>query len=252
MNTNRENSDKGTENNRYSKIAIELLEKKSFSNLKVLSAPLQSPYHYYNSLIRKYANSSTDVLEIGAGMGENTECLLETGASVCATDISKESLSVLKMRLNHVKLTTVVADMEAFPFDNESFDMIVTAGSLSYGDNIIVLNEIYRILKPNGVFISVDSLSNSLIYRINRFFHYLKGERTWSTLERMPTLKLINAYEARFSEVETKFFGSISYLMPLLILLLGEKKSTNISNSFDRLINVKRSAFKYVLVARKK
>jgi ubiquinone/menaquinone biosynthesis C-methylase UbiE len=37
----------------------------------------------------------------------------------------------------------------------------VSAGSLSYGDNDIVMNEIYRVLKLQGVFIAIDSLNNN-------------------------------------------------------------------------------------------
>ena len=34
--------------------------------------------------------------------------------------------------------------------------------------------EIHRVLKKNGIFICVDSLNNNLIYRVNRWFHYIK------------------------------------------------------------------------------
>jgi 16S rRNA A1518/A1519 N6-dimethyltransferase RsmA/KsgA/DIM1 with predicted DNA glycosylase/AP lyase activity len=63
-------------------------------------------------MIQEYADESTNVLEIGAGMGENTEFLLATEAKVCATDISEHSLSVIEKRFNNDKLTTKVADME--------------------------------------------------------------------------------------------------------------------------------------------
>jgi ubiquinone/menaquinone biosynthesis C-methylase UbiE len=51
--------------------------------------------------------------------------------------------------------------MEKLPFADQSFDIIVSAGSLSYGDNDIVMNEIYRVLKLQGVFIAIDSLNNN-------------------------------------------------------------------------------------------
>jgi ubiquinone/menaquinone biosynthesis C-methylase UbiE len=63
--------------------------------------------------------------------------------------------------------------MEKLPFAGQSFDIIVSAGSLSYGDNDKVLDEIYRVLKNKGVFIAIDSLNNNPIYRLNRCLHYL-------------------------------------------------------------------------------
>jgi ubiquinone/menaquinone biosynthesis C-methylase UbiE len=40
----------------------------------------------------------------------------------------------------------------------------VSAGSLSYGDNDKVLDEIYRVLKNKGAFIAIDSLNNNPKY----------------------------------------------------------------------------------------
>ena len=68
--------------------------------------------------------------------------------------------------------------MELLPFDNEIFDIVACAGGLSYGDNKLVLNEIYRVLKPKGMFICIDSLNENPIYKFNRYLHYLRGNRT--------------------------------------------------------------------------
>jgi ubiquinone/menaquinone biosynthesis C-methylase UbiE len=66
------------------------------------------------------------------------------------------------------------------------------------GDNDKVLDEIYRVLKNKGAFIAIDSLNNNPIYRLNRYLHYLKGERSLSTIARMPDLKLLRKYEQKF------------------------------------------------------
>ena len=98
------------------------------------------------------------------------------------------------------------------PFCDESFDVVVSAGSLSYGDNRVTAREIHRVLKNEGKFFCVDSLNNNPIYRINRgYIHFLRGHRTKSTLERMPNIKLIRLYEKQFGAVEVYF----------LVLLIG-------------------------------
>ena len=111
--------------------------------------------------------------------------------------------------------------MEALPFSDNSFDVVTSAGSLSYGDNTIVMKEVFRVLKPDGIFVCVDSLNNNPIYRFNRWIHYLLGNRTRSTLLRMPTTKLIEAYRSLFGHVEVRFFGSIIWCIPLFVRLFG-------------------------------
>ncbi len=245
-------TDKNIEKNRYNEIARDALKNNDLFRVNNLTLPLKTPYAFYQSVIVEYGDSDSTVLEIGAGMGENTEYLLATGARVCATDISDDSLSVLSKRFDTDKLTTEVADMENLPFDDMSFDMAVNAGSLSYGDNDAVLNEIYRVLKPKGVFIAVDSLSHNPIYRINRYVHYLRGHSSLSTLQRMPTLKLLKKYHVKFGKIEARFFGSIAYLVPLMNRIFGELMSAKISDRVDRMVFVKRSAFKFVMIVEKK
>jgi len=245
-------ADKEIEKNRYNESAKHALGDNNFFSVNNLTLPLKSPYDFYQSMIAKHADSDNLILEIGAGMGENTDLLLTTGARVYATDVSETSLNVLDKRFQTSRLSTKVADMEKLPFDDASFDMVVNAGSLSYGDNNIVLNEIYRVLKVKGVFIAIDSLNHNPIYRLNRYIHYLRGHRSLSTLQRMPTLELLKRYQLKFGRIETKFFGSISYLVPLINKLFGEQISAKISDKIDEVILVKKSAFKFVMIVEKK
>ena len=99
--------------------------------------------------------------------------------------------------------------------------------------------------------IAVDSLNNNPIYRFNRYVHYLKGNRSLSVIKRTPDLELLKKYKCKFGQTETRFFGAISYLMPLLNTMFGGKVATKISDRIDALISVKRSAFKFVIVVEK-
>jgi len=219
------------------------------------SMPLffRSPYLFYEKRIKEIVRPEHYVLELGSGSGLHTHGLLQTGAAVTATDISPSSLVLLKQNLLEIgedRLTTQVADMEDLPFENNSFDVITSAGSLSYGDPIKVDAEIRRLLKTNGIFICVDSLHHNPVYKINRWINYLRGKRTKSTLERMPTLARIESIASNFKEVECQFFGSLSWLSPLLAKLLGDSQSANFSDLFDQKMKIKKSAFKFVLIAR--
>lgn len=244
-------NDKKIELSRYDQRAREALNKKKNHQTKTPSFLLE-PYEYYFNLFEKFENKEK-LLEIGAGMGENTLRLIKMNFNVCATDISPHSVNVMKKRFSRYKnFYSKIADIEKLPFNNCSFDLICSSGSLSYGNNFLVMNEIYRVLKPGGTVIIVDSLNNSLIYRFNRYLNYLKGKRTRSTLKNMPDIRLIKRYIKKFGYGKVKFFGSITWLFPLLKILLSDKFITKFSNWFDAKNNVKKSAFKFVLTLIKK
>ena len=96
--------------------------------------------------------------------------------------------------------------MEFLPFASGSFDLVAMAGSLSYGDNDRVLRELHRVLRSGGTLVCVDSLNHNPIYRFNRWVHYRFGERSRSTLQRMPTLGLLEQYQAAFGEAQIRYF----------------------------------------------
>ena len=250
-------NDKLMEKNRYDSRALAILKKKELESSKFGSASiplvLRSPYLFYEEKIKELLNPSCKVLEIGSGTGLHTYSLIKTGAHVTATDISPNSLKVLEKNLikknTQGKLVTMIADMEQLPFENKSFDVVTSVGSISYGDEKKVDSEIHRIIKPTGYFICVDSLNNNPIYRLNRYIHYLKKERSKQTLLNMPTIQRIVSLTSRYKKVEVKYFGSIQFMTPLLSKLLGSTSTTNLSNKVDKIFNIKKSAFKFVLTA---
>ena len=252
--------DKAKELSRYDNRARSSLEHKDNTFNKVwgsASMPtfLRSPYIFYEESIAIFVKPYHRVLELGSGTGLYTFCLLKTGAQVVASDISLNSLHLLERDLNSetVNLTIQVADIESLPFEDNSFDVVTSAGSLSYGDPGKVDHEILRVLKPNGIFICVDSLNHNPIYRINRWIHYLKGERTLSTLHRIPDFNRIKSMGRNFEEVEVKFFGSTSWFIPIFPLFIGDEKSKEISDNLDRKITyewLKYLAFKFVMIAK--
>jgi len=242
-------NDKYIEIRRYDQRALQILNCITTSKKKIKDY-INVPYQYYFSLLKKL--KKTKLLEIGAGTGENTLKLIKMKFNVCATDISPKSVEVMSQKYSKYKnFYSKVVDMEKLPFKNESFDVICSAGSLSYGDNNLVMNEIYRVLKFGGVVVLVDSLNDNPIYRFNRYINYIKGNRTESTLKRMPNVNLIDKYINKFGYGKVKFFGSITWAFPLLKIVLSEKLITKFSNWVDLTLKVKKSAFKFVLILNK-
>ena len=244
--------DKDIEKHRYDNRANIFLDSNNLYHFDKIPTYLNTPYQYYFHLLEEKSGQSK-LLEIGAGMGENTGSLLDMSFKVTSTDISSKSVEVMRNKFSkYSNFSAEVADMEKLPFNNESFDVVCSAGSLSYGDHDAVLNEIHRVLKPDGVFIAIDSLNNNPIYRFNRYIHYLKGDRSKSTLIRMPTMSLIDKYTGKFGHAKVKFFGTITWAFPLLSKVLSEQALTKLSNLIDTRFNIRGSAFKFVMMAVKK
>jgi ubiquinone/menaquinone biosynthesis C-methylase UbiE len=195
------------------------------------------------------------VLELGAGSGRHTRILVETGALVTASDISPQALIAAERRLGSLaggRLETRVADIEALPFADASFDTVTCAGSLSYGDPATVDAGVRRVLKPGGSVVFVDTLNHNPIYRLNRWIHFLRGARTRSTLLRMPTVARIQSIAGHFASAEVRYFGSLSWAMPVVARVAGAERAARLSDAVDSMIGARRSAFKFVLVAQGK
>lgn len=185
-------------------------------------------------------------------MGAHTSILVEQSKRVIASDISCQSLDVLLKRFPFAtNLETIVCDMEKLPFPAQSFDLVACAGGLSYGDNRIVRHEIYRVLRPGGYFVCIDSLNHNPIYKLNRLIHYLRGHRSLSTLKRMPKLSLIDSYQSQFSSVYIKFYGAFSWILAPVSRYIGEANSFALTNRLDSFFKTRKLAFKFVLSVQK-
>lgn len=255
------NNDKQTEFHRYESHARQLLassgalsdDRAPDLGSSCIAPVLRAPYLCYEQYVGKFVKAGQRVLEVGSGTGAHSHALLETGAFVVCTDISCLSLRVLERGIgiarNSSRPSCVVADMEILPFENASFDVVATAGSLSYGEPDLVDAEIRRVLRRGGTFICVDSLNHNPVYRLNRWLHYLAGSRTKSTLDRMPTVERIERLAKGFGCYMVWYFGAVSYLSPLLASVFGQDRTSRMSDAVDRLVKVRKSAFKFVLVA---
>ncbi len=249
--------DKDLEKKRYNERAFKILTKDNnlipiANGIDAVPLILRTPYVEYHKLLKKICFENKDVLELGSGTGQHTGGILKTNANLIATDISKFSLEVLKKRYkNHINLKTNICDMENLQFPDETFDVVASAGSLSYGDTRLVLENIYRVLKPGGMFICVDSLDDNFIYKFNRFLNYLLGKRTYSTLCRMPNLKKLGLYKKKFSQTKIKFYGSLVWIAPLISKIIGADRTLQFIDYTDSIIGTKRSAFKFVMLSKK-
>jgi len=247
--------DKAVERDRYEGWGRQVLSASApppLDGAESLAPILRAPYTFYEQTLGGLLRPGLQVLELGAGMGEHTGSLVRSGASVTCLDIAPAALETITRRfasgINPPK--TVIGDIESVPLPSASIDVIVGANFLSYGDPDCVDREIFRVLKPSGSLVCLDSLNHNLIYRLNRWRRFCRGERSRSTLLRMPNLSRIHRLSAPFASTELRFFGSMAWAVAAIAPFVGQETAALLSDRLDVAVGVRRSAFKFVLVAR--
>ncbi|NBT59034.1 class I SAM-dependent methyltransferase [bacterium] len=254
-------ADKERERIRYDQRAEHSLEHLATRSLASFGSAgirleFREPYADYERQILIRSHKGARVLDLCCGTGLLSLIALPSGAELFVADISEKNveLACFIAQKHGVIVNGKTADTESLPYPDKSFDLVTCAGSLSYFDHSKGLKEICRVLTDGGYFICVDSLNHHPIYRFNRWLHYLRKNRTLSTLLRMPTIKIFNEFEAYLGQVKyKKFFGIFSFLIPLLMPLCGPARTALVIKRLDRLFYfMSKYAFKFVAVVQKR
>lgn len=251
---------KQTEYQRYnesSKQRLSVTDLNDLTTLGALNFPLylRSPYHYYEDILNQYVVKDSKVLDLCCGDGIHTITLGKICDHVIATDIAENSIELAIMRAEALDLHSITfqkGDAENLEFADNSFDIVTCVGSISYVDLELFTSEVLRVLKPGGKFIAVDSFNYSPIYRLNRYIHYLRGERSLSTLKRMPSEYTLKYFGLRFQKIENKYFGIFAFSGSILGKLFGNPRAQKVIDELDKRMSIlKRYSFKIVIIAAK-
>jgi len=103
------------------------------------------------------------ILDIATGTGDLAILMSQTNAEkIIGLDISAGMLEVGKKKIEEKKLSNVIelvlADSEKIPFDDNYFDAITVGFGVRNFENLEKgFTEILRVLKPNGVFVILET-----------------------------------------------------------------------------------------------
>jgi SAM-dependent methyltransferase len=87
------------------------------------------------------------VLDVGAGRGELAERIKDAGIEVVALDQSERMVELTRAR----GVEAVVGDVQALPFDEATFDVVVANFMLYHVPDVhLALREVTRVLRPGG------------------------------------------------------------------------------------------------------
>ena len=114
-----------------------------------------------------------NVLELACGTGRVTKHILSnlsSDATLVATDISEDMMTIAKRNIKASNVTWQVVDMSDIPFDEGSFDTVICQFGLMFAaDKLKSLKEIRRVLKPGGQLLlnTWGNLDNNPIWQIS-------------------------------------------------------------------------------------
>lgn len=128
----------------------------------------------------KYVGTNSRILDVGCGYGRTMEELYCAGyKNLVGVDSASQMLERGKREFPYLKF---VKSDDKLPFDNDTFDAVILFGVLCSVVNEdmqhSLLNEIKRVLKPDGIIYVNDFLINTdFVYKLR----YKKFEKEFGT-----------------------------------------------------------------------
>ncbi|MBB95701.1 MAG: SAM-dependent methyltransferase [Rhodobacteraceae bacterium] len=119
------------------------------------------------------------ILDLGAGVGRHALWLARNGFDVVALDAAPEGLAEIDRQGG---VDTVLARMDALPFDDEAFDHVLSWNVIYHGDEDVLLrtiSEIRRVLKPGGTYLGTMLSARRLPHEQAKYPGTEIGRNAW-------------------------------------------------------------------------
>lgn len=119
-------------------------------------------YSYVISEMKKAIFKDAKILDAGCGVSSMPFLWSSLGGDVTAVDFDEKSISLMKQFKDddyfdiNKEISMEVCDIMKLPFSDCTFDIVTTTSvieHLPYPNYILAINELYRVLKPEGTLI---------------------------------------------------------------------------------------------------
>lgn len=139
-------------------------------NLSCASSPLTREVCFQceqeSANVRKQGDGYLKILDLCTGTGDIANLLKQKfpNAQITGVDFSDKMLEIAQSK--HSSIEFLQADCTQLPFEDNSFDICTISFGLRNIENIEqAISEIYRVLKPGGIFVNID------LGKPNKFFN---------------------------------------------------------------------------------
>lgn len=107
-------------------------------------------------ILSRYKNNDAKILDYGCGIGFNIYYYAKIFHHVIGIDNDKRSVEIARRELKKLKCRKKIYlyDGKRLPFKENSFDIVTANDVFEHAENQrLMLEEIQRVLKPNGIFL---------------------------------------------------------------------------------------------------
>ena len=194
------------------------------------------------------------MLDYGCGTGDKLGVSNKPEWDIIGIDISDKSIDEARRIYSDYKnVSFEVMDCEKTSYPDNSFDIIFDYGTFSSISISTAIDEIIRILKPDGALVCIETLGHNPIFNLKRKISAYRGKRTqWASSHIMQT-KNWEDIRRQFISAEIRHFNILSIFYAPFMRFFPPKISLYILNTFwsvdDNLINnsiLSKYAFKTV------
>jgi len=165
-------------------------------------------------------------LEAGCGLGQWCFYVSKIGHRAVGVDIAKDIIKNLNEFISgkneYQNIKFIVDDLTHSKLESNQFDFIVSLGVIEhFPDSAPMLNELYRLLKPNGkIFISVPNIFalHTITRPLTKLFGWWKigYEKSYTSRRLIAEIKKSNFKLERIGILPSgQFFGRILTTIPL-------------------------------------
>ena len=183
------------------------------------------------------ATPETQFLEVGIGTGRIALPIVKRGFTYTGVDISENMLNELRQKLageSH-QLTLLNADATNLPFEDASFDAILTVHVLHLiPDWRRALAEIRRVLKPGGIYLFSHGSINAQPHEVDVAQKRAEVDKQWKTILAGHGYELKN-YGATGDEVVAELTAQGANLD--VVVAARWKSNLTIAELLDRIEN---------------
>lgn len=154
------------------------------------------------------------VLDVATGGGHTANVFAPIVEEVVAMDLTPEMLKAAERFITengHMNVSFVEGDAENMPFPDESFDIVTCRIAPHHFSNVDkFLQEVYRVLKPNGQFLLDDNVSPE-DDELDKFYNEMEKlrdpshQRAWKKSEWIHMIELNHLDIQEFYRFEKQF-----------------------------------------------